>query len=52
MAYVAKHFDCGSFERWSRKIVPFVKVDLLTKVTIQYEETKEPFSVVQSQGCA
>jgi len=39
-------------KRWSRKFGPVVKVDRLMKVTIQYEETKEPFSGVQGQGCA
>jgi len=42
----------GGDQRWSRKFGPVVKVDRLMKVTIQYEETKEPFSGVQGQGCA
>ena len=39
-------------ERWSRIFGPFAKMDRMKKVTIQNEETKEPFSGVQSQGCA
>jgi transposase len=39
-------------ERWSRNFGPVVKVDRMKKVTIQDEETKEPFARIQSQGCA
>ena len=31
-------------QRWSRKFGPAVKVDRMMKVTIQNEETKEPFA--------
>jgi hypothetical protein len=33
-------------KRWSRKFGPGVKMDCMTKVTIQNEETKEPFTRV------
>ena len=33
-------------ERWSRKFEPVVKVDRMKKVTIQNEETKDPFARV------
>ena len=33
-------------ERWSRNFEPVVKVDRMMKVTIQNEETKEPFARV------
>lgn len=33
-------------ERWSRKFGPAAKVDRMRKVTIQNEETKEPFARV------
>ena len=39
-------------QRWSRNFGPVVKVDRMKKVTIQNEETKEPFARIQSQGCA
>ena len=39
-------------ERWSQNFGPVVKVDRMKKVTIQNEETKEPFAGIQSQGCA
>ena len=31
-------------ERWSRNFRPTAKVDRMTKVTIQNEETQEPFA--------
>ncbi|WP_428543128.1 catalase/peroxidase HPI [Profundibacter sp.] len=39
-------------ERWSRKFGPVVKVDRLMRKTIQNDETKEPFSRIQSPRCA
>ena len=39
-------------QRWSQNFGPVVKVDRMKKVTIQNEETKEPFAGIQSQGCA
>jgi hypothetical protein len=39
-------------KRWSQNFGPVVKVDRMKKVTIQNEETKEPFAGIQSQGCA
>jgi len=39
-------------QRWSRNFGPVVKVDHIMKEVIRNEETKEPFSRVQSQGCA
>ncbi len=33
-------------ERWSREFGPVFKVDRMMKVTIQNEETKEPFTRV------
>jgi uncharacterized protein YmfQ (DUF2313 family) len=43
---------CRFHERWSQNFGPVVKVDRMKKVTIQNEETKEPFAGIQSQGCA
>ncbi|WP_428539248.1 hypothetical protein [Profundibacter sp.] len=39
-------------QRWSRKFGPVVKVDRLMRKTIQNDETKEPFSRIQSPRCA
>ena len=39
-------------QRWSRDIGPVVKVDQLVKEMIQNDETKEPFTRFQGQGCA
>ena len=36
----------GREQRWSRKFGPLVKVDRMMKVTIQNEETQEPFTRV------
>jgi transposase len=36
--------DASLPERWSRKFGPVVKVDRMKKVTIQNEETQEPFA--------
>jgi transposase len=36
------------YQRWSRNFGPVVKVDRMKKVTIQNEETKEPFARIQS----
>ena len=45
---------CGpaGLKRWSRDIGPVVKVDQLVKEMIQNDETKEPFTRFQGQGCA
>jgi integrase len=45
-------FNAEGSERWSRNFGPVVKVDRMMRVTIQNEETKEPFARIQSQGCA
>jgi hypothetical protein len=55
--YQRKRFEinwCENWmkQRWSRNFGPIVKVDRMKKVTIQNEETKEPFTRFQSQGCA
>lgn len=39
-------------KRWSRQLLPVVKVDRMTREVIQNEETKEPFARIQSQSCA
>jgi hypothetical protein len=39
-------------ERWSQDFGPVVKVDQLVKEVIPNDETKEPFTRFQSQGCA
>jgi len=40
------------YERWSQDFGPAVKMDRLMRKTIQNDKTKEPFTRLQSQGCA
>ena len=48
---IVPHNEHGP-QRWSQDFGPVVKVDRLMRKTIQNDEAKEPFSRLQSQGCA